>query len=172
MIINIQNKINTKSIKHLDGIVLSGSNFYPPHIGLLVKGKYYSCSAYAVKKAIPFNRAFKKFQIKNFKVLIAELHFSPSNFKADHFFTNHGVLEGSKTCLSPVKKTIEDYLSLSFDANFIYEFLPILEKLKLINVYSHHGLDEEITNEKYELKTYSKQDILSCIKDLQLSNVK
>ena len=172
MIINIQNPIDFKSINKINGIVLSGSNFYPPHIGLILNGKYFSCSAHSVKSAIPFNIVYKKFQIKNFKVVIAELNFSPSNFTAENLFTNHGVLEGSKTCLEPVKKTIEDYLNLSFDVNFIYEFLPILEKHKLITGYFQHGLDEEIINGKYELKTYSKQDILSCIKGLQLSNVK
>ena len=172
MIINIQNTIDPKLIKQLDGIVLSGSNFYPPHIGLLISGKYFSCSARSVKKAISFDRVYKKFQIKNFKVIIAELNFSPSNFVANQLFTNHGVLEGPKTCLGPVKKTIENYLSLSFDANFIYEFLPILEKHQLINGYFQYGLDKQMIKGKYKLKNYSKQDVLSCIKDLQLSNVK
>jgi hypothetical protein len=87
-------------------------------------------------------------------------------------FESYGVLNENKTCLSPVKKTIEATLNKKITSDFVFELLPFLDQENLIKNYSHFGLDDEIVDDQFQLLEYSQTDIQSCIKILQNTNDK
>jgi hypothetical protein len=172
MKILIKKEFNNQLSQNTNAIVLSGKNFVPPHIGLIISGQYFSCSANKVKTGLPFEKVFNNFKRSGYKLIIAELNFQPSKKLAIDIFKNHGLLINGKTCLYPVKNTIEKFLDKKFDADFVYEFLPTLEKNGFIKQYLHFGLNEQIQKNHFELIKYSKEEILNCIKELQFSNDK
>ena len=172
MIIPIDKPITNQLAKITNSIVLSGSNFHPPHIGLAISGQYFSCSANKVKAGISFQKLFNNIKRKNFKIIIAELNFRPDYSLAKEVFESYGVLNENKTCLSPVKKTIEATLNKKITSDFVFELLPFLDQENLIKNYSHFGLDDEIVDDQFQLLEYSQTDIQSCIKILQNTNDK
>jgi hypothetical protein len=151
MIIPIEKRIDNQIAKVTNSIVLSGSNLYPPHIGLAISGQYFSCSANKVKTGISFQRVFNNIKRRNYKIIIAELNFIPDYLTAEQVFTNYGVLNHNKTCLIPVKKTIEICIDKKISSHFVYELLPILEQENLIKNYSHFGLDDKIVKNEIHL---------------------
>ena len=172
MKILINSEINEDSLGKITGIFLSGLNFKPPHVSLIIDGRYYSCSASSVKSNLSFRKIFNKLKIRKYLMLLCELNLPLSLIKAENIFQNYGVLKENKTCLGPVKKTIESELDLNIQADFIFELLPFLEAKNIINNYSHYGLNEDIQDNYFYLSKYSKNEIISCIRDLQLLDVK
>ena len=172
MKIYLSEKIDESSIEKINAIVLSGSDLNPPHIGLIILGRYFSCSVSSVITDVPFLRIFKNLKRRNHKIIFAEINISFSVERIKGLFLNHGVLNNEKTCLYPVKKSIESSLNLKFNSEFIFELLPLIEKLNLIEKYSHFGLDSEISNNYFTLNEYTKLDILDHIKFLTISHVR
>ena len=172
MKIYIHSQINEDSLDKITGILLSGLNFKPPHLSLVIDGQYYSCSANSVKSNLSFKKIFNKLKRRKNLMLFCELNLPISLIEAENNFKNYGILKENKTCLGPVKKTIENELKLKFKANYIFELLPFLEAKNLINNYFHHGLNNEIKDNYFHLSKYSKEEIVSCIRELKLSNVK
>ncbi len=105
-------------------------------------------------------------------MIFCELNFPISLNKAKDIFQNYGILEENKTCLGPVKKTIESELKLNIHADFIFELLPFLEAKNLVNNYFHYGLNDHILDNYFQLHKYSKDEIISCIRDLQFLDAK
>ncbi|MBL17809.1 MAG: hypothetical protein CL848_02895 [Crocinitomicaceae bacterium] len=172
MKIYVNKEISNHSIDNVTGIVLSGNNFIPPHLGLVISGNYFSCSANSVKTNVPFSRIFNKLKRRNHKLLIAELDIPISIQKSREIFNDYGVLCDDKTCLGPVKKTIEFHLNQNFKSNFIFELLPVLEEKRIIKSYLQFNLDAYISNNGFNLPTYTKEEVLDCIRELQILNVR
>ena len=172
MKIHLNNEISEDSLDKITGILLSGLNFKPPHLSLVINGQYYSCSANSVKSNISFRRIYNSLKKRKYLMLFCELNLSISFIKARNIFQNYGVLKENNTCLGPIKKTIESELKSNIQADFIFELLPFLETKKLVNSYFHFGLKTETNDNYFHLPRYTKDEIISCIRDLQLSDVK
>ena len=52
-------------------IVLNGSDFNPPHVGLLLNNMYFSSTANGLKINVPFEHIFNAFKRRKHKVIIA-----------------------------------------------------------------------------------------------------
>ena len=172
MKILINGEINEDSLVKKTGIFLSGLNFSPPHLSLVINGQYYSCSANSVKSNLSFRKIFNKLKRRKYLMIFCELNFPISLNKAKDNFQNYGILDGNKTCLGPVKKTIESELKLNIHADFIFELLPFLEAKNLVNNYFHYGLNDHIHDNYFQLQKYSKDEIISCIRELQFLDAK
>jgi len=174
MIIDVKRSqgISEASFDSLNAIVLSGRDFFPPHIGLVVSGQYFSCTAKGVKLGIPFPLMFQTFKRKKFKLIFAHLNVTILQENVVKEFTDYGKLERGKTCLFPVKNTIEHATAKTFKAGFVFELLPLLKKEEILTHYSHYRLEESIVADSFNLPTYSSKEIQTCINEIQLADEK
>ena len=174
MIVDVKRsqRISEASLDSLNAVVLSGRDFFPPHIGLVVSGQYFSCTAKGVKLGIPFPLMFQTFKRKKFKLVFAHLNVAIPQKNAVKEFTDYGKLEHGKTCLFPVKNTIENATAKTFKARFVFELLPLLKKEEILTHYSHYRLEESIVADSFILPTYSRKEIQTCINEIQLVDEK
>ena len=89
MIVDVKRsqRISKASLDSLNAVVLSGRDFFPPHIGLVVSGQYFSCTAKGVKLVIPFPLMLQTFKRKKYKLIFAHLNLAIPHKNAVKEFT-------------------------------------------------------------------------------------
>ncbi len=135
----------------------------PPHIGLIIAGKFHSLSVkgqdinYSVAAFIKNSNQRK---IPSLFIKIAQHNTFSEGYLKEHFISTiqqfPKVDIGVATCLSPVKLFFEEVYNIPMkDINYLFELLPKLHSEGLIENVSSLFIDE--TN--YQLPTYSKTEI-------------
>lgn len=147
-------------------LVIQNVNNIPPHIGLILKNKYYSTAVSGVKTGIGIESVLKNIQQKNIPSLFIQLNdFVVMEQLAESIFFNYGPLnDANKSCLFPIISVLNNALNLDLKGEFIFELLPELEKLNLIE--RCYSLNMQLENKLFEFKNYSRADINFCISEL------
>ena len=78
------------------------------------------------------------------------------------FFINYWLLLKNKTV-----NDIEPGKPFMVNVNFVFQLLPLMSKLKLIDKFYHFLLEDHLENGYYRLSTYSKNEIIECIDRLK-----
>ncbi|MGZ4056165.1 MAG: hypothetical protein ACXVPU_14885 [Bacteroidia bacterium] len=134
----------------------------PPHIGLIINGKYSSLSVKGQDINTPVNALLKNSTIRKIPSVFVKIksHTTFSDlYLSEHFITNvqqfPRVDIGIATCLSPIRLFFEEVYNVSMkDVNYLYELLPVLKA---------EGLTEWTTGlfitENYQLPVYTNTEI-------------
>ncbi len=140
----------------------------PPHIGLIIDGNYYSLTIKGRELNVSTDTYLRNIKQKNIPTLFFQLKKHPifsTDYLKEHFILNISkfdkVAVNKATCLSPIKLFFEETYAIDIsDINFIYELIPHLESLELIeNIYS-----KNIEEKEFELPSYSLDEINEEIK--------
>lgn len=144
-------------------LCLFGTDKIPPHLGLIVNGKYYSTSAKGSRVGEKANLILRRVKQSTIPTLFIKLDIVEDNQKLIAAFGNYPKLKEKQTCLLPIKDYISSIGEDVSKANFVYELIPILLESNLIkDSYSLYMKDAS-----FELAIYSKQDIVNRIVKLQ-----
>ncbi|MES2838301.1 MAG: hypothetical protein V4667_12300 [Bacteroidota bacterium] len=156
-------------------IVIHNPNEVPPHILLIHKKKYYSL---AYNKCVVGHDAIKLlslFESKKTPLLLLSVSVNSSKenetiiAKTFSKYTVAGL--DNTTCLTPIRESLSEILSVSFSKiNFIFEMIPLLELNHLIKEVKQSNLESNISNATYLLNDYNQNDILTKIKNFQLKS--
>jgi hypothetical protein len=144
-------------------LCLFGTDKTPPHLGLVVDGKYYSTSAKGSRVGENAELILRRVKQSTIPTLFIKLDIVVDTHKLAIAFENYPKLKESQTCLLPIKDYINSIGEDVTAANFVFELIPILHNLKLISdsfsLYMHDS--------SFKLKVYSKEDIVNRIVKLQ-----
>jgi len=135
----------------------------PPHLGLIVNGKYYSTSAKGSRVGEKTELILRRVNQTLIPTLFIELDLKQDIKKLVDAFEKYPKLKEKQTCLLPIKDYVNSMGLGVSSARFVFELLPILQQRNLIlESFSLHMSDSS-----FELKVYSKEDIANRIVKLQ-----
>ncbi len=144
-------------------LCLFGTDKIPPHLGLVVDGKYYSTSAKGSRVGENAELILRRVNQSTIPTLFIKLDIAEDTHKLAIAFENYPKLKESQTCLLPIIDYINSIGEDVTSANFVFELIPILHNRKLISdSFSLYMYDSS-----FELKVYSEEDILNRIVKLQ-----
>ncbi len=135
----------------------------PPHIGIIADGKYNSLSIKGQDINVPAAALIKNSRQRKIPSLFIKIKphstFSAAYLK-EHFITNvqqfPRVDIGIATCLSPLKLFFEEIYNVPMkDINYLFELVPLLHSMGLIENISSLFIDEK----KYQLPVYTNAEI-------------
>ena len=162
-----QLKIN-KSIDEADlqkGMFLTilHANRTPPHIGLIIDKYYHSLTIKGAELNIPIEslvRTINQRKIPSFFIQLKPHPTYSASYLKEHFILNiqqfPKVDVNVATCLSPIKLFLEENFLLSLkQINYLYELVPFLEDLMLIQSVSSLHVDESI----FKLPVYNLAEL-------------
>ncbi len=122
--------------KHLDRgtfLCLFGTDKTPPHLGLVVDGKYYSTSAKGSRVGENAELILRRVKQSTIPTLFIKLDIVEDMHKLEKAFEKYPKLKENQTCLLPIKDYINSIGEDVTSANFVFELIPILHNLKLIS---------------------------------------
>ena len=144
-------------------LCLFGTDKTPPHLGLVVDGKYYSTSAKGSRVGENAELILRRVKQSTIPTLFIQLDVLVDMNKLARAFENYPKLKESQTCLLPIKDYINSIGEDVTPANFVFELIPILHNLKLIS----DSFSLYMQDSSFKLKVYSKEDIVNRIVKLQ-----
>ena len=143
-------------------LCLFGTDKIPPHLGLVVEGKYYSTSAKGSRVGENAELILRRVKQSTIPTLFIKLDIV-GYAEVGCTFENYPKLKENQTCLLPYKDYINSVGEDVTAANFVFELIPILHNLKLIS----DSFSLYMSGSSFELKVYSKEDIVNRIVKLQ-----
>jgi hypothetical protein len=144
-------------------LCLFGTDKTPPHLGMVVDGKYYSTSAKGSRVGENVELILRRVNQSAIPTLFIKLDIAEDILKLVIAFENYPKLKENQTCLLPIKYYINSMGEDVTSANFVFELIPILLNRKLIsNFFSLYMRDSS-----FELTVYSKEDVVNRIVKLQ-----
>ncbi len=169
MIINLKPEflITNPEKLNLDcAIVLNGEDFNPPHVGLLLGNKYYSCTVNGLKLGFPFNQLCQILSRKKQKVVIFETSLYLDEKIVESVFVEFQNLGNEHSCYKPIKTCFELVKNKSLNTEFVYELLALLSvENNIIDTY-HFGFDSNTL--LLEIPRYNRQDVINCINNAKI----
>jgi hypothetical protein len=144
-------------------LCLFGTDKTPPHLGLVVEGKYYSTSAKGSRVGENAELILRRVSQSTIPTLFIKLDIAEDIQKLATAFKNYPKLKENQTCLLPIKDYINSIGEDVTSANFVFELIPILHNRKLIA----DSFSLYMNDSSFELKVYSKEDIVNRIVKLQ-----
>jgi hypothetical protein len=144
-------------------LCLFGTDKTPPHLGLVVDGKYYSASAKGSRVGENAELILRRVNQSTIPTLFIKLDIVVDMDKLAAAFKSYPKLKENQTCLLPIKDYINSIGEDVTYANFVFELIPILHNRKLIS----DSFSLYMNDSSFELKVYSKEDIVNRIVKLQ-----
>ena len=144
-------------------LCLFGTDKIPPHLGLVVDGKYYSTSAKGSRVGENAELILRRVNQSTIPTLFIKLDIAEDIQKLATAFKNYPKLKENQTCFLPIKDYINSIGEDVTSANFVFELIPILHNRKLIS----DSFSLYMNDSSFELKVYSKEDIVNRIVKLQ-----
>ena len=144
-------------------LCLFGTDKIPPHLGLVVDGKYYSTSAKGSRIGENVKLVLRRVKQSTIPTLFIQLDIVEDVQKLVSAFENYPKLKQNQTCLLPIKDYINSAGEDVASANFVFELIPILHDRKIIKA----SFSLNMNDSSFELKVYSKADIVNRIVKLQ-----
>jgi hypothetical protein len=146
-------------------ILLIDVNQGPPHLALVFCNKYFSVTVKSVSRGLSFQSKFQSLIRKELPLLFFEVEQTSVQKeiaeKLQMVFGEISPLSGDgKTCLAPVKRSIELIYTIDVDAKLVIELLVKLQNLKLIKAIS----SPNIKPGTFHLAPYNLQDVERHIK--------
>lgn len=149
-------------------IVLNSEDFNPPHVGLLLGNKYYSCTVNGLKLGFSFTQFFQLLTRKKQKVVIFNTSLSLNKKIVESVFVQYQNLGVEYSCFKPLKTCVELVKSKSLHAEFVYELIEILLKENNIADTYHFGFDSNTL--LLEIPRYNRQDVINCINNAKIES--
>lgn len=135
----------------------------PPHIGLVIGGKYHSLTVKGQDINIPVEALIKNTMQRKIPALFVKIKahatFSEAYLK-EYFITNvqqfPRVDIGVATCLSPIKLFFSETYNLPLEnVNFLFELVPLLYTEGLVESASTLFVDDKV----FQLPVYTQTEI-------------
>lgn len=164
----------TKNIKEINlekgvFIFIHRASKIPPHIGLIVNGKLFEISTHGPEYNLSGSAMLQAAQKRGVELVLVEL--KPTKQKPeelDLLITNlvkhYFKVSDHVSCLNPIKDFIQKIYQIEVKkADFIFELLPILYNKNLVKDTFQVNLTEQLLNNNFLIKKYTKQDINQSI---------
>ncbi len=157
-------------------IVITEAKRIPPHIGMLIDGKYSSLTVKGNEIEIQAGVIFKNIMLRKVPSLFIKIKdhpvfsFSYLNELLFECVTEHERVEAEgATCLTPVKNFFkEGYQVSSVGINFLFDLLPALKAAELIQGTAAYNVEEEIKGGQFSLPTYTFNEINERIRQVRI----
>jgi hypothetical protein len=143
----------------------------PPHIGLIIDGKYHSLTVKGRDINTSVNALIKNSVQRKIPTLFIKIKshstFSDAYLK-EHFITNiqqfPKVDIGIATCLSPIKLFFSETYNMTMDnVNYLFELIPALYAEQLIESASALYIEQQ----EFNLPVYTKTEINKGISEVR-----
>jgi hypothetical protein len=138
----------------------------PPHIILIVHGKYYSLSVRGSEITEPVNKLYRRISQSRSKVLFIHINLNYQGSDPALFFNKYAEpQEGKVTCLTPVREYLQSLTSHNLgNCHFVFDLYRELNKHGLTGPALHLHMEEILDhNKNFKLNTYTLSDIDRCI---------
>ena len=171
MTINLKPEFLITNPEKLDldcAIVLNGEDFNPPHVGLLIGNKYYSCTVSGLKLGFSFNQLCQIFSKKKQKVIIFNTSLILDERLVESVFVKYQNLGVEHSCYKPLKTCFELVKNKSLNAEFVYELIELLKAEQNITAIYHFGFDYISNNFLIKIPRYKRQDVIKCINNAKI----
>ena len=162
-------ELDPEILNSSSGLILINANKKPPHLAVFCLSKYYSVSVNDVHIGIDIDMILEYIHRKKVPTIFIPLKESFALENVDLIFKDYDHLSDKMTCLHPIKKLFSNINGIS-DIDFIYELIPLLNKLNMIQQYFHIYADDFICEEKFQLRTYTMDQIKDHIKKVDNDN--
>ena len=149
-------------------IVLNGEDFNPPHVGLLLGNKYYSCTVNGLKLGVSFTQFCQILSRKKQKVVIFSTSLNLDKKLVESVFKEYQNLGAEYSCYKPIKTCFEIVKNKSLNAEFVYELIELLSVENNITATYHFGFDDFPNTQLVEIPRYNKQDVVNCINNAKI----
>lgn len=149
-------------------IVLNGEDFNPPHVGLLLGNKYYSCTVNGLKLGVSFTQFCQILSRKKQKVVIFNTSLNLDKKLVESVFVEYQNLGVDYSCYKPLKMCFELVKNKPINAEFVYELIELLTVENNITATYHFGFDLISNNKPVEIPRYNKQDVVNCINNAKI----
>ena len=149
-------------------IVLTGEDFNPPHVGLLIGNKYYSCTVSGLKLGFSFIQLCQILSKKKQKVIIFNTSLIMDKSLVESVFVKYQNLGVEHSCYKPVKTCFELVRNKSLNAEFVYELIELLKAENNIIATYHFGFDFILNNRLIKIPRYKRQDVIKCINNAKI----
>ena len=143
----------------------------PPHIALMVDSKVYSLTVKGRQVGDPLEVFIKAILRNCIKTLFIEI--SPNkSYETDNVvkLISTALMEfekvepGKITCLNPIKSFFNSVYQVDTkEVSFVFDLLPQLYSMRLINAVYQLNLDTLLNGQDYYLEKYSMADVNSRI---------
>ncbi|MDQ3108394.1 MAG: hypothetical protein M3R17_00740 [Bacteroidota bacterium] len=146
-------------------IILFNANSLPPHLLLSVDGKVYAISDAGRQMGSPLGKLLLFIKRKNIPALFIEWNVESSILRTrENFMKYEKVIEEKVSCLFPIRDTVADVLGDEMKkADFIFELLPLMEKVNALGKVFALNMEKLIVNERFELLTYTNHHLKEAI---------
>ncbi|MBL7884153.1 MAG: hypothetical protein JNL69_08785 [Bacteroidia bacterium] len=132
-------------------IVILHAKRTPPHIGLIVDKQYHSLTIKGHEINVSVEALIRNVSQRKIPSLFVKIkpHLTFSSlYLKEHFITTIAqfpkVAVNVATCLSPIKQFFEENYAVSSDnINYLFDLLPVLEDMELIEHSTSLFIDEE-----------------------------
>ena len=149
-------------------IVINGEDFNPPHVGLLLGKKYYSCTVNGLKLGFSFSQFCQILSRKKQKVVVFNTSLNLDKNLVESVFIKYKNLSVDYSCYKPLKKCFELVKNRSLNADFVYDLIELLSVENNITATYHFGFDDFSNTQLVEIPRYNKQDIVNCINNAKI----
>lgn len=140
-------------------LILTGINETPPHIALVVMGKYYSLSTRKVDCGTSLERFMNTLERKHIPTLFIQIEIKANLILlVEDIYKDLKPLKDTKsTCLSPIKQLFANAYSQDFlKVDYVFELIALAEQQQLvkecISVFCNDTDSKSITLPKYNMK--------------------
>lgn len=138
------------------------ANKIPPHIGIIIQGRYYSLKVKGKDSDIPVSEIVKLIQKKKITTVIAEVKTTIDIHRISTVFSTYSKAEASKvTCLTP----ITEVFGVKEHVNMLSELLNYFQSKQQIGQLFGLNLESDFKG----ILTYGKEEIESRLKQLSKS---
>ncbi|MDG2369171.1 MAG: hypothetical protein P8M12_00870 [Flavobacteriales bacterium] len=158
--------LNEQILQLNSGIVLINAHKKPPHLGLFSLNKYFSLTATEVQNNLDLSIILQVIHRKKIPSLFIIFNKKLNNSLVEKTFSSYTNLKDGTTCINPINKLIDQQLCNVNNVQFIYELIPLLAKANELKSYHHLYCDTYLSDELFELRKYSMEDVLNRIKSL------
>ena len=154
-------------------ILLLHANKIPPHIGLVVDGKYYSLTANETQSGVDVKVVWRTIQLKKIGSLFIMVDSIGSSSLLNEVFDQYDrAIAGKVSCLQPIKQYFHQQHQIKIDdVSFIFDLVERLEEYDLLTDTFHANLEKELTSNSFTLIKYTLDEIYSRIQQLQKETV-
>ena len=149
-------------------IVINGEDFNPPHVGLLLEKKYYSCTVNGLKLGFSFSQFCQILSRKKQKAVVFNTSLNLDKNLVESVFIEYQNLSVDYSCYKPLKKCFELVKNRSLNADFVYDLIELLSVENNITATYHFGFDDFSNTQLVEIPRYNKQDVVNCINNAKI----
>jgi len=164
--INITATVAEEKLQNGTFLFIYRATKIPPHIGVITNGLLYDITSVGPNIDLAVSDFYKTAVKRKTAILFVELNLpeAETNKIIAEKVKKHWKVTPDTSCLDPIKEFINEVCEIDLEkATFLFDLLPVLEKANLVEAVYELNLEKKITNNIFELVTYTQKDIENCI---------